>query len=223
MEQEYYKIIGKLDNSIEIKSIKNLLDLSEFIALELKKLNILKFVLVLKKFSLETDSVKADTQKTRQYKKKIQLSYLGIELNIDITGFNTEESSITIIQFNDSAISQNLFNDFKILFDKQLLPHNLRTLRSESSIYLIYVHSVTGQIWNIHYDQLKYKVHLPLTDCDENLVWYDNPTQKNQLKKLSFDKNVFYLLLVDKYHTIHVNKYIKDSPRVHLVADLEEL
>ncbi len=223
MEQEYFKILGTLSTAEQKSPIDYLLGLTDFVSAELRKLKIFKFVLVLNKFSLETDSVKADSVNSRHYQKSMQLSYLGTELKVEVTGVNTEESVITIVQFRNSDLSQNLFHQIRTLFDAQLAPSHLKTLHSESSIYLICTYSVTGQIWKIHRDKLKYKAHLPLTECNDSLIWYDDPTQKTELQKLSFDKNVFYLLLVEEYHTVNVTGYIQDTPRIHLVADLEEL
>lgn len=168
---------------------------------------------------------------------------LGDETSADVTIIDDNNRTYTLIDSIDtiygivkifhSAIEGVGYSDIPIIFVignekfkdvvksfkdciKKYIPEGYNIGTHSGNTYLIFTNEFTGQLWNIHRDAFNYKMHLNLTDCDQEFVWYADETEYRE----TLSKDTLYLFDVKTPHTIFVNGYGEDNFRLHLVVDL---
>ena len=125
-----------------------------------------------------------------------------------------EYSGITLVYVQGNAKWKEWLSAIPLYFK---LPTGYSINTSNGSLYFIVTKNFVGKLWNVHTDEFITKAHLTITECDEDFVWFPSSTEE-VIKKLLVDK--LYLFNVRIPHTVYVNQYVNDSPRIHIVADI---
>jgi len=207
---EFFKIY---DTSVSNDIKQDITEFIDQIFKELDKFGVEKFTVIMGDVDPVTVTITND--KNRKIKILAEIpTIMGIAIIQQTEISEVAYSGITLIYVKGNAKWQESLSAIPLYF-KLPIDHSINT--SNGSLYLIVTKNFVGKLWNIHTDSFVTKAHITLTECDEDFVWFPSSTEK-VTEKLFVDK--LYLFNVRIPHTVYINQYVNNIPRIHIVADI---